>query len=141
MTSCTIIETNRNGLICGEGRRQRLNLSCKKPRPDQRSSDGIDRTGRGRGPWLVFQSDTKVGYEAPSLRIFDQMQNAVKEVVLSLGSADVDNGGILEPGVKETNDAIARVVVQSIRGLRQSRPSEACAVRYARRPSIAAHHR
>jgi hypothetical protein len=39
------------------------------------------------------------------------MQNACEEVVLSLGPADVDNGGILE----EANETLARVV-QRVKG-------------------------
>ena len=42
------------------------------------------------------------------------MQNTLEEVVLSLGPADVDNGGILEPGVEEANHALVRVVLQRV---------------------------
>ena len=68
------------------------------PVPCQHSSDGIDRTAGVHGHRLIRESDAEVGYEATSARIFDQMQNALEKAVLSLGSADVDNGGILEPG-------------------------------------------
>ena len=36
-----------------------------------RSSDRIGRAARGRGHRLASESDTAVGYEAPSVRIFD----------------------------------------------------------------------
>jgi hypothetical protein len=42
----------------------------RKARPHH-SSDGIDRTDRGRGHRLVGESDAEVWYEAPSVRIFD----------------------------------------------------------------------
>jgi hypothetical protein len=42
----------------------------RKPRPHH-SSEGIDRRHRGRGHRLVAESDAEVGYEAPSVRIFD----------------------------------------------------------------------
>jgi hypothetical protein len=35
-------------------------------------------------------SDSEIGQEAAALGIFDQMQNARKEVALGLGAADVD---------------------------------------------------
>jgi hypothetical protein len=42
------------------------------------------------------------------------MQNALEEMDLSLGPADVDQGGILRPGTREAEGALARVVVQSV---------------------------
>ena len=56
-----------------------------------------DRQIKAKALTGVLERFAEVGYEAPSARIFDQMQNALEEVVLSLGPADVDNGGILEP--------------------------------------------
>ena len=44
------------------------------------------------------------------------MQNALEEVILSLGPADVDNGGILEPVLDEANHALVRVVLQRMEG-------------------------
>jgi hypothetical protein len=35
------------------------------------SSDGIDWTDRGHGHRLAGESDAELGYEAPSVRIFD----------------------------------------------------------------------
>jgi len=77
-------------------------------------SFGFRPGGGGSGHWPVGGSHAGFGYEATSVRIFDQMQNTLEDVVLSLGAADVDNGRILYPSVKEANDALARVVVQSV---------------------------
>jgi hypothetical protein len=78
----------------------------------KRLSEGIYRTARGRGARLVIESDAEVTYEAPAVRIFNYIQNAREEVVLSLRPTDVDNGGLLEPVLEEADDTLARVVVQ-----------------------------
>jgi hypothetical protein len=44
------------------------------------------------------------------------MQNALEEVILRLGPADVDNGSILEPILDEANHALVRVVLQRMEG-------------------------
>jgi len=44
------------------------------------------------------------------------MQNTLEEVVLSLGPADVDKGGILEPVAEEANHALVRFVLQRMEG-------------------------
>ena len=44
------------------------------------------------------------------------MQNALEGVILSLGPADVDHGGILEPVLDEANHALVRVVLQRMEG-------------------------
>ena len=44
------------------------------------------------------------------------MQNTLEEWVRSLGSADVDNGGILEPVAEEANHALVRVVLERMEG-------------------------
>jgi hypothetical protein len=43
------------------------------------------------------------------------MQNPFEKAVLSLGPSDINNGSILEPGVEEADDAIARIVIQSVK--------------------------
>jgi hypothetical protein len=79
-----------------------------------RSSDRIGRAGCGRGRRLASESDAEVGQEAPSVWIFDQMQNACEETALILGPADVDNGSVLEAVIEEANEALARVVFQRV---------------------------
>jgi len=51
------------------------------------------------------------------------MQDACEEVVLSLGPADVDNGSVLERVLEEANDALARVVVQRVKGFVNNHPA------------------
>ena len=46
--------------------------------------------------------------------IFDQMQNAWKEVALGFRAADVDDACVLEFVIKEPQDAITRVVIQRV---------------------------
>ena len=40
------------------------------------------------------------------------MQNTLEVAMPGLGSADVDNSGVPEAGVKEADDPTARVIVQ-----------------------------
>ena len=77
----------------------------------------------GRGHRPAAGNDAEVRYEASSVRIFDQMQNALEEVTLSLGPADVDNGGILEPVLAEANHALMRIVLQRIQGFVDHHPA------------------
>jgi hypothetical protein len=93
--------------------RFRRSLGIGTPPP---SPDGIDRTARGRGQRLVGERDAELGYETPSVRIFDKMQNTLEEVVLSLGPADVDNGGTFELLAEEPNHALMRIVLQCMEG-------------------------
>ena len=44
------------------------------------------------------------------------MQNTLEEVVLNLGPADVNNGGILERIEEEVNHALVHVVLQRVKG-------------------------
>ena len=62
----------------------------------------------------VALGDSEIGQEAPALGIFDQMQNARKEVALGLGAADIDDRCVLKFVIKEPQDAITRVVVQRV---------------------------
>ncbi|MEA3206141.1 MAG: hypothetical protein QOG92_1827, partial [Verrucomicrobiota bacterium] len=43
------------------------------------------------------------------------MQNPFEKAMLSLGPSNINDGGILETGVEKVDDAIARIVVQSVK--------------------------
>src|ERR1700730_499282 len=58
-----------------------------------------------------------IGNEAYSTRIFDQMQHALEVAVLGLRAPDIYYRRILEPDLKEANDAIASVIIQGVEDL------------------------
>ena len=64
-----------------------------------------------------------MGYKTTSFRISDEMQNARKEVVLSLWLADVDNGGTLEPVLVEAPEALACIGIQRVEGFVDHQPA------------------
>jgi hypothetical protein len=65
----------------------------------------------------------RVRDETNSTRIFNQVQNTIEEGVLGLGSADIDNGRLLERAVKNADDAIPRVVIQRVEDFVNDHPA------------------
>jgi hypothetical protein len=68
-------------------------------------------------------TDANVGDEASAARIFDEVQNAREDGVLSLGSSDVDNSGTLELLLEEAVDTVARVFIQPVEGFVNHEPA------------------
>ena len=62
----------------------------------------------------VASGDSEIGQEGVALRIFDQMQDARKEVALGLRAADINDACVPEFVIKEPQDAITRIVVQRV---------------------------
>src|SRR5271166_1057400 len=77
----------------------------------------------GRGHRLAAGNGAGVGYEASSVWVFDQMQNALEELALSFWAADVDYGCIPELVPAETNDALTRIVIQRLQGFVDNQPA------------------
>src|SRR5208282_1727073 len=75
------------------------------------------------GQRLAAGNDATVRYEAASVRIFDQMQNAREEVALGFWAAAVDNGGILQLVLAEAHDALTRIVIQCLQGFVDNQPA------------------